>query len=219
MGLGFVQHYLKNGWQVFATHRTLEKNEVFQKLKADYGDRYVALQLDVMSESSINEMVEHLVERKVSLNLLINNAGVSIEEDFGQWTASVFEMNLWVNSIGPALVAQALVPLMSEEAKLVNISSGMGSLELNVNPDNGLDAYAMSKAALDIMTRRLAAKLKPQGIVVVALNPGWVKTEMGGAEAPSSIDEAIDHMTEVIEGLTLEQTDRFYADNGETLPW
>ena len=190
---------------------------MFRILEADHGDRLVSVQLDVASEQSIKSMAAEL--KGFELDIVINNAGVSVEEDFGNWTPAGFEANLKINATGPALVAQALTPLMKSGSRLVNMSSGMGSLALNINPENGLDGYAMSKAALNILTRRLASKLEPRGITVISIVPGWVRTDMGGDEAPITVDESVGAMAQVIDRLTPQQTGRFLAATGQEMPW
>lgn len=219
IGLGLAQHYLKIGCAVVATARAPEITEVFKTLEVEYGDRFIPVALEVTLEESIDEMVEALKERDVQLDLVINNAGISVEERFGEWTADHFDNHFHVNAAGPALVAQAVVPFMKAGSKLINVSSGMGSLDLNINPENGLDAYAMSKAALNMLTVRLAMKLKSNGVIVATINPGWVQTEMGGPEAPMSIDEAVRALVATIDLLKLEQTGGFYEYNGDELPW
>jgi NAD(P)-dependent dehydrogenase (short-subunit alcohol dehydrogenase family) len=108
---------------------------------------------------------------------------------------------------------------MAEGSKLINVSSGMGSLEINVNPENGQDAYAMSKAALNMLTRRLAEKLRPKGIIVVSMSPGWVRTDMGGESAPNSVEDAVASMQTTAEALTLEQSGTFMSEKGRQIPW
>ena len=95
----------------------------------------------------------------------------------------------------------------------------MGSIELNINPENPLDAYAVSKCALNILSRRLAEKLRPRGITVVSMNPGWVRTDMGGHEAPTTVDEAVDEMTSTIDSINAEDTGKFLASDGSEIPW
>ena len=217
IGLGLVRHYLKSGWQVFAASREPGKSGDLRALEKEHGDRLVSVKLDVASEQSIFDLALALNDLK--LDIVINNAGVAMDENLGQWTSAAFSTCLAVNVTGPALIAQVLVPLMKPGSKLINMSSGLGSLDLNINPETGMDAYAMSKAALNMLTRRLAAKLESRGITVISISPGWVKTDMGGDEAPVLVEDSVNAMTGVFEGLTLEHSGRFFASHGEPTPW
>lgn len=214
MGRGYVERYLREGWRVVATSRAALD---LPELQDEQGDRLVTARLDVDDEASVAALGELLAGE--TLDLVINNAGVSLDEPFGKWTAAAFERSFRTNTIGPALVAQAVAPRMRDGATLVNVSSGMGSIGLGLNPTDGLDAYAASKAALGMLTRRLAEKLRPRGIVVVAISPGWVQTEMGGAGAPTPVEVAVEQVAETIATLSSDATGRFLSERGEELPW
>lgn len=219
MGLGYVKHYLKKGFPVIATAKNLAKAPELLLLQKKLPNKLGLLKLDVTKESAIEKLVSELNSKKATITLVLNNAGISMSEEFDQWTMASFENHFRVNTIGPALISQAITPFMLEGAKLIQISSGMGSLAWKVNPENGLDAYAASKCALHSITVRLAEKLKSKKIGVFAINPGWVQTDMGGQEAPSTVDEAIADMTKTIEKLTIEQTGSFISEKGEAIPW
>ncbi len=217
IGLGLAKQYLKEGCAVAATATDPENTAVFAELKAEYGDTFFPVKLNLTDEASICALREKLAG--FAFDLAINNAGISVEENCGAWTQIHFENHFKVNATGPALVAQVIFPLMKTGAKLVNMTSGMGSLEMNINPLNGLDAYAMSKAALNMLTRRLAEKLRPKSILVTAISPGWVQTDMGGADAPATVDEAVRDLTATIAQLKPEQSGAFLSEKGEILPW
>lgn len=217
LGLGLTRYYLEAGCQVIAAARSAGHSVEFRSLKEQYGGHMVPIELDLNNEAVVTNLQAQL--QGTDPGIVINNAGVSTEEPLGQWSAAVFEDSLKINTIGPALVAQALLPLMKPGSKLVNISSGMGSIEMNINPDNGLDAYAMSKAALNMLSRRLAEKQRARDVIVASVSPGWVRTDMGGEEAPTSVPQAVKKMASVIDGLTMEQAGQFFDCDGEKLPW
>jgi NAD(P)-dependent dehydrogenase (short-subunit alcohol dehydrogenase family) len=202
---------------VIGTARNPDAAESFKILSQTYPACFRSVPLDVTNEASIVALPVLL--ESVQIDCLINNAGISLEEDFGSWTSQGFEANFQANTLGPALVSQAMTSLMGEGAKIVNMSSGMASIELNLNPQAGLDAYAVSKAGLNFVTRRLAEKLKERAIAVVAVSPGWVRTEMGGADATASVEEAVQCLVQTIDTVTIEQTGAFLAETGEPLPW
>lgn len=217
LGLGFVQHYLERGCEVIATARHPEDCTGFTTLAQQHGERFRSLQLDVGDSASIDAAARQLGD--VRLDLLINNAGMNLDEAFGQWTADTFAILFAVNATGPALFAQALAPQIRQGGTLVNLSSGLASNGLSINLDNALDAYSASKSALNMITRRLAAKLEERDIVVAAFDPGWVRTDMGGEDADLSIDESIGDLAAAIDRLTPVQSGLFLSRTGEELPW
>jgi NAD(P)-dependent dehydrogenase (short-subunit alcohol dehydrogenase family) len=99
----------------------------------------------------------------------------------------------------------------------VSISSGLGSITNNTS--GGFWAYRESKAALDMFMRSLAAELKPEGFVCIAMSPGWVKTDMGGPDATLTPEQSIGGMRTVIEGLKPDDTGSFFSHDGTIVPW
>lgn len=171
--------------------------------------------LDVTSETSVAEFVERLGDLEVGL--LINNAAVGRPslpmglEGYRQ----AFE----VNALGALRVTDALLDRMrlAERRVIVNITSQLGSMELNEG--GGYHAYRVSKAALNMITRTQAAELGREGFVCTLIHPGWVRTDMGGASAPVSPEESAAGILRVIDHLTAEDNGRFLNWLGETLPW
>lgn len=219
LGLGFVRHYLANGWQVIACVRSAESATVFEQLGSEHGDRIDSQLLDVGDQPSINDLTTRLSDGGCRLDLAINNAGICDQQSFGDWTFDSMLKNLRINALGPAMLVQSLKPLLNDGAKIINLSSGMGSVELNINPTDAMDAYAMSKAALNRWTVRLAEQFKPLGYTAVVINPGWVRTDMGGEEAPGNVEDAVANIFRTIEGLTLEDAGKFLSDEGAAIPW
>jgi NAD(P)-dependent dehydrogenase (short-subunit alcohol dehydrogenase family) len=217
LGLGFTRHYLSAGHRVYATARNPQQSTEFDELQRAFKNRFTALQLELTNQRSIDALAPAL--NGVELDLVINNAGMLPDQAFGQWTSASFETAFRVNASGPSMVAQALVPLMKKGSVLANLSSGLGSCGLNINPETGLDAYAASKAALNMVTRRLAAKPETRHITVVAFDPGWVKTRMGGEEAELTVAESITDLTATIERVTPDHSGLFLSRKGEPLPW
>ncbi len=217
LGLGFTRHYLKRGDRVFSCARDWSASAEAADLAGQFGERFYPLTLDVSDERAIAELPDML--GGATLDLVLNNAGTCPDEGFGAWAAKTFETAMAVNCTGPALVAQALAPLLAPGAPLVNISSGLASMGLNINPETGLDAYAASKSALNMVTRRLAAKPAFEHVVVVAIDPGWVRTRMGGEQADLAVEESIRDITATIERLGPEDSGLFFSRGGDALPW
>ncbi|MEO9891409.1 SDR family NAD(P)-dependent oxidoreductase [Aurantibacter sp.] len=219
MGLGYVKHYLNNGYSVIATYKDVENTKELQFLKKNSPKYLKIIKMNVAEEKSILAMKKILKIENIALSLVINNAGISENEDFGNWTSNAFLKHFKVNTIGPALVSQMVTPFMCKNSKIIQITSGMGSLYRNINATSALDAYAASKCALHSITVRLAEKVRHKNIGVFLINPGWVKTVMGGEEATYAISEAVSNITKVIYNLTIKQTGSFVSENGESIPW
>lgn len=150
--------------------------------------------LDVTDRSSVTALGEWLRERFGRVDVLINNAGISIDH----YSTSLLELPLDIlrttletNLFGVLRVTQALVPLMraSRAGRVVNLASGMGQLS---GMAAGVPAYRISKTAVNALTRILAAEMAGSRIKVNSVCPGWSRTDLGGADAPRSPEEAID---------------------------
>ena len=217
IGLGFVKYYLQKGWFVVACCRTTKPNDDLKILLERYKDQLKIEALDISKDESIIELVKRI--NHLEFNLVINNAGVYHDENFGAWTSEIFLNTFKVNAIGVALFSQAIIPFIKSNGKFINMSSRLGSMDLNINPEMGFDAYAMSKAALNILSKRLASKLKSKNISVIALSPGWVHTDMGGSEAPKTVEEAVNNIGRSIDKFSIENSGQFLSDEGISIPW
>jgi NAD(P)-dependent dehydrogenase (short-subunit alcohol dehydrogenase family) len=213
LGLEFARQYHAAGWTVIGTAR---EPDAATELKA-LGVRVEAL--DVASGESVAALAQRL--KGVPIDLLINNAGVSSmgRKPLQELDLAEYERVLQVNAIGPVRVTQALLPNLRAGTgrKVVSISSSLGSITDNTG--GGFWAYRESKAALDMFMRSLAAELKPEGFICIAMSPGWVKTDMGGPDADLTPEQSIAGMRRVIDGLKPEDTGRFFRHDGATVAW
>ena len=156
-----------------------------------------AVKLDVNSQASIDALAQHIEYGPGHLDLLINNAGIMIDGDDGRSASicdcdiDVIERTLKTNTLGPIRLIRAMLPLMERvnDARIVNISSGMGQL---ADMGGRHPGYRISKTALNAVTRIFAAELDPIKFKVNSVCPGWVRTDMGGAEAELSLEEGVD---------------------------
>lgn len=220
LGLEFTRQLATSGARVIATCRDPNGADALNALAAQHRGRVEVLALDVGSPAAIKALARRLGEQGQTLDWLINNAGVlPTGEKFGAIDADILSHTLAVDAVAPFLLAQALAPLLrrGRAPRIANISSALGSIA-------GCEAfrtpsYAIAKAALNMASVLLARALSPDGIRVVALHPGWVRTDMGGEGAEIDPQTSVSGLLSVIESLT-ENTDGAFLDyRGKTVPW
>ncbi len=214
IGLEFVRQYAADGWRVFAACRT--PNDA-KALKAIRGDVRVH-PLDVTDDGQIAALAHAL--KGEPLDILINNAGVIGPDDsFGHTDPAGWADTLRVNAIAPLRVLERLLPNLErgQQKKAMSVTSGMGSIADNTG--GGSYAYRTSKAALNQAMRTAAVDLKNRGIIVIVMNPGWVKTDMGGHNAPLPVEQSVSNMRRKLASLTPEDSGKFFNHTGETYPW
>lgn len=180
----------------------------------------ISLALDVTSPESVKRFASGVEEHFGCADILVNNAGVMLEPREGttaDTTVKMLRETLDVNVVGPFLMCQAFVPMMKARGygRIVNVSTGMGQLE---RMGQGSPAYRISKTALNALTRTLAVELADAGILVNAVSPGWVKTEMGGPDAQRSVEEGADTAVWLSLLPTTGQTGTFFRDR-KAIPW
>ena len=180
-------------------------------------DGLEVLSLDVTDVHTVQAAASLVKSRHGRLDVLVNNAGILLDEAGGlmELEAEVLRRTLETNALGPLRMAQAFAPLMPKGGRIVNVSSGGGQLSA---PATWAPAYCLSKTALNALTVQLAAALKPQGIVVNAVCPGWVRTDMGGPSAPRTLRQGTDSVLWAILTAPLEHTGGFWRD-GMRIAW
>ncbi len=212
LGLELARQYKEAGWQVIGTARKPDSATELGALDVD------VVQLDVTDEESVARLAAELDGQPV--DLLINNAGIlAMHNTLLESDIDTVERVLDVNVLGPMRVTQALLPNLSagEGKTIVNMTSGLGSLAQNES--GRFYGYRESKAALNMFSISLAVELRDQGFIVVAMNPGWVQTDMGGEGAPLTPAQSVSGIRSVIEGLTPEDTGSFRVYSGGQEPW
>jgi NAD(P)-dependent dehydrogenase (short-subunit alcohol dehydrogenase family) len=226
IGLELARQAAARGDRVVAASR--QGSAALRKLAAAHPDRVIELALDPGSQESVIAARAGLEGRVDAIDILINNAGV-----YSRWSrhwdpdATLFDTvtqdelvdTFRINAAGPMLVIEHFLNLVraSSRGRILNVSSRVGSVSAKTT--GGDYAYAASKAALNIMTRALAAELAPEGIVVIAITPGWVRTEMGGRSAALSPEESVRGILAVAAKLTPKDAGRFLDYQGEDQPW
>jgi NAD(P)-dependent dehydrogenase (short-subunit alcohol dehydrogenase family) len=179
------------------------------------------LPLDVADPRAIAELQRELLllaDDGDRLDLLVNGAGVLHSgERFGSVSAVNLDDSFRTNAMGPFLLTQALATRLADGARVANITSQLGSIANTTR--FGTPSYDISKAAQNMATALLAAALRERGIVVIALHPGWVQTDMGGAGATVTPEQSVTGLLRVIDGLKASDSGRFLDWRGESLPW
>lgn len=214
LGLAFAKRYAAAGCTVIATVRHERAADELKRLPGDVQ----IVELDVTRPGSVERLAHSL--HAAPLDLLINNAGVKGPEepmapgaDVAAWR-EVFEVNVF----GTVRVTLGLLPHLERgERTVVTLTSRLGSIA--ENREGGSGAYRASKAALNAAMRTLAAELAERRFTVVVITPGWVRTDMGGPDAPLSPDESVGRMVETIGRLSPEMNGRFLDFDGAAVPW
>lgn len=173
--------------------------------------------LDVADPASITAAATTVQERFGRLDVLVNNAAILLDDrsDVLSLDGDLLQRTLETNCLGPMRLAQAFAPMMARGARIVNVSSGGGQLSV---PSTWSPAYCISKTALNALTVQLAEALKPRGIAVNAVCPGWVRTDMGGPEAPRSLQQGADSILWLVLKANPGLTGGFWRD-GAQIPW
>src|SRR5438270_5367582 len=228
-GIGFevARQLAREGFRVFVGARDAKAGEAAaEKLLAegarttkDKSDDEIAfLKIDISKPESIRAAAEEFSKQSDRLEVLINNAGILLDDDKDVMAVSrdTFENTLRTNTLGALLVSQAFVPSLkkSDAPRIVNVSSGGG--QLADGADGWAPAYCISKTALNGVTVQLAAALP--NFAVNSVCPGWVRTDMGGANASRSVAEGASGIVWLAAEAPQKETGKFWRDR-KVIPW
>lgn len=234
LGLEWVRQLLATGWSVIAATRRPEASPQLGELLAKHAGRLELMRLDVADSTAAVAAFAHAVaERWDGIDLLVNNAGVNQAGTDRAATAGplphvdadALTAVLRINTVSPVVITAALAPMLARAggATVVNTSSRLGSLHIASSPDDPYEAdyaYRVSKAALNMATIALAKELAAQGTVVVAMSPGWVRTDMTSHQtADLSVEESVSGQLATAISLTAADSGRYLAHTGESIPW
>lgn len=225
IGLEFVKQYVADGADVHASCRRPGGAAELKALEREHRERLHVHALDVTRTEAVQRLAGALAEKPI--DVLINNAGVfgpkaDLDKDQRQSLGSIDEeivaKIMRVNAIAPLVVAQAFTEHVarSAEKKIVAISSSMGSIG---EGSGGHYAYRMSKAALNMAMTALGRDLQPRGVSVLVFCPGWVRTEMGGPQAPQTVEQSVRGLRQLIDQGSAPGIAGFRLFDGTPLPW
>ncbi|MEO1480834.1 MAG: SDR family oxidoreductase [Myxococcota bacterium] len=227
LGLEFARQCLDRGDRVYAGVRRPDRADALHALAEAHPGRLFVFALDVTDPNSVEEARRAVSMETDWLDLLINNAGInskSVEDTeknvrFGSLEAKGMVKMFEVNAVAPVLMVQAMTDLLerADHPRVLNVSSWLGSIEEKTSGGNY--AYCASKAALNMLTRALAHDLAERGIITLAFNPGWVKTDMGGENAKLSPTQSVCGILATSDTVSLEDTGSFLQWDGSRHPW
>ena len=221
IGLATVREYLKQGdVHLFAVCRNPDSAQELQSLAQQHPNSLTLIPLEVTDQASIEAAFKLIAAKVKGLDVVINNAAINPSgQSFQAITAELMLHVLEVNTVAPMMISKAAFELLrnGNNPRLVHISSDMGSLTLRTY--GGDYGYCSSKAALNMAMRGMAADLRRFGITTVALDPGWVQTDMGGTGAALRPEESAQGIVKVISGLNANDNGCYLAYDGSEHPW
>ena len=213
IGLALSRHYVSQGDQVIAVCRdTSDEIENIADL--------VISGIDLSHDEAMDTVLQVLnmaYSDDFKLDILINNAGLFQNETLASMNYEQIRQQFEVNTLAPLKVTHALLPYLKSGSKIANITSRMGSIEDNTS--GAYYGYRASKAALNALGKSLAMDLKPKGIAVAQLHPGFVQTRMVGFNGDISPEQAVNGLSQRIEELNIDNSGGFWHSNGELLQW
>jgi NAD(P)-dependent dehydrogenase (short-subunit alcohol dehydrogenase family) len=222
LGLSLVKRFLREGFRVFAGIR--RQSDPLRQLAQAHGEALTVLTLDVTQLDSVRAAARYFSQRSPTLDILINNAGVLLDTEVPleklDLSDDALHTSMDVNAFGALRVTQQFLPFLEKgRHKLVmNISSEAGSITDCWRKSDF--AYSMSKAALNMQSKLLHNYLSPRGFRILAIQPGWMKTEMGGADAVLDPDASAHGLFRVAVNRGGETPDATFLDyEGQPLRW
>jgi NAD(P)-dependent dehydrogenase (short-subunit alcohol dehydrogenase family) len=215
LGLGLAAEYLRLGWNVIGTVRGDRRTGLHDLANTSDG-RLTIEQLDMTSPAQLSALRDRLAGQ--SLDLLFVNAAVALGDiPIGEVPTEMFTEVLVTNALSPLRVLESLRSLVTPNGTVGVMSSSQGSLSMNIR--GGQDAYRASKSALNQLMRCYAARYVDASHTLLLIDPGWVQTELGGAEALLSVDESIPGVVATITAQAGKPGLQFLNYQGEVVPW
>lgn len=220
IGLEFARQYAADGWRVHVCCRNPANADELKKLASQHDGRVQIHSLEVTDLAQIGQLAKTLANE--TIDLLINNAGYYPKSDrqgFGHADCDEWTQAFKVNAMAPLKMAEAFVPQVAHSRLkiIATLSSKMGSLEDNTS--GGAYQYRSSKAAANMVIKSLSLDLRHNGITAVVFHPGWVQTDMGGPNALITVEQSVTGLRKVIGKLALVDSGKFFAYDGQEIPW
>jgi NAD(P)-dependent dehydrogenase (short-subunit alcohol dehydrogenase family) len=219
LGLETCRQLAELGYRVILTSRNAEQGAIAAEKLHNSGGRVTFHPLDVTSDESVENLYEHVVSEYGTVQVLVNNAAVYLDEDLPilKLPLEILQITLETNTLGVLRLCKAFMPLMlgQDFGRVVNVSSGSGQI---AEMHNDGAAYHLSKLALNGLTLILAETARGKNVLVNAVCPGWVRTDMGGPNAMRSVETGA---RSIVWAATLPEggpNGGFFRD-GKRIPW
>ena len=210
LGREFVNQYLADGWQVIAGVRTAGAER--------FDDGVRVLKLDVTRKADVDAADAALGDAPLDLLVIVAGQTGTRSQDFAAPDDAEFDAVMRTNVLGPMRLIEALAPrIAAARGTIAVLSSAMGSIGGSQHAGDLI--YRTSKAAVNMVVHNAQLQYSPQGLRIVSLHPGWVRTDMGGSNADLSPEDSVAGMRRVIAKLNAEDSGRFFDYQGKALPW
>lgn len=213
LGLGLAKQFSSEGWHVIATVRDSKQTDALNQIAQVQVEA-----VDMTDAASVEALGKRL--DGIKLDVLFVNAGIAGPRDKAATGVSEAEAGqlFFTNAVAPLRLAQQLLPKVDAKRGVIAfMSSVLGSVE--TGPGMGMPLYGASKAALNHMTRSFVAELGETGTTVLSMHPGWVKTDMGGEEAPLDIETSTRGMVEQVTTALGRGGHQYLDYKGDPIPW
>lgn len=220
LGLELTRLCAARGDRVFAGCRSPEHDTNLKDLSAQFHGQIDILSMEITDAESLDRCVRQVQSAVDALDILINNAAINAEgETLRTFDAAKATQRWMVNAVGQVMVAQIFLDLLmvGTDPKIINVTSEAGSIS-TMNHFRGY-YYFGSKAAMNMFSRSMAWDPDTAGIITIALQPGWMRTDMGGSNADLSAVESAEGILKVIDSLASEDNGKFYTWDGKEYPW
>jgi NAD(P)-dependent dehydrogenase (short-subunit alcohol dehydrogenase family) len=215
-GLGFAlaEEYLKRGWHVVATERDSTKSKLHDLSRAAQGRLEIAT-LDITYPDQVAALRARLASRQ--FDMLFVNAGIGTRDTLADISTDEFMRMMVTNALSPMRVVESLQALVLPTGTIGIMSSGQGSI---ANNNNGqYEIYRGSKTALNMFMRSFAARHADDRRTLLLMAPGWVRTDLGGPQAPLSIEESIPNLANTMDAQAGKAGLQYLNYLGQTVPW
>ena len=217
-GIGFevAKQLLERNFKVILTARNKDKGLLAVKNLKMNEEKVLFVQMDVGDEESIKKAAKEVQTKNLKIDVIVNNAGVLLDtESINEVSSENILTTFRVNTLGPILVIQNLLPLLNKNGRIINVSSGLGAFS---EMSSYAPTYSISKTALNAVTKQFSFSLEEKSISVNSVSPGWVKTDMGGSNATRSVEKGAETIVWLAEEAPHNLTGKFFRDKKE-LDW
>ncbi len=217
IGKEIARQLAQRGFAVFIGSRDMAKGRETADELCSEGYEATCIQLDVTDPVSIKNAFGTLSQKASHLNVLVNNAAILEDhgEDIIKLNVESLERTFAANVAGPILVTQDALPYLQKApngARIINVSSGAGALN---DMQTYAPAYSISKTALNAVTRQFSAALQAENVAVNCVDPGWVRTDMGGPNASRSVEKGAETIVWLATDVPQSETGKFWHDKQE----